>query len=1242
MKRKPTLAAKRDFRFVLVTLDNHVTSSVSRAAQKLVAEAPTLSVSVHAAADWSHSPESLERCKADIAEADVLLITMLFMDEHIAAVLPELSARQPHCEAMICCMCGSEVMKLTRMGKFSMDGEASGPIALLKRLRGKSNSKKSNAGAQQLSVLRRLPRILRFIPGTAQDVRAYFLTMQYWLAGSEENLRRMIALLVDRYAPAEPFALQGLLSQGAPIEYPEVGLYDPDSKERICEALPRAKRKTKRKAGTVGVLVMRSYALAENTHHYDSVVHALRARGLEVVTAFASGLDARPAIEKYFVSKGEPTIDLLLSLTGFSLVGGPAYNDAQAAEELLTKLDVPYLAAHALEFQSLEKWQSSVHGLMPVESTMMVAIPELDGAIVPSVFGGRSENDSCANSPGGHTMRGHEERIETLAERVCKIVSLRRAAKKERRVAAVIFNFPPHSGNTGTAAHLSVFQSLFNTLKALDEDGYTVELPDNVEALRSAIVEGNAGRYGTIANVHSMVSADDYVTREPHLEAIEAQWGPVPGKQLTDGRSLFVLGAQFGNVFIGVQPGFGYEGDPMRLLFERGFAPTHAFSAFYRFLREDFAAHCVLHFGTHGALEFMPGKQSGMDGDCWPQRLIGDLPNYYLYSANNPSEGIIAKRRAGATLVSYLTPPVTRAELYQGLQELKGSVDRWRTMHDEGEEARSQLAQLIQEQGAALDLCDGNEAWEDNETRVETLRRDLLELEETLIPYGLHVVGEAPAPKEQRSLLRAIAQASFDLTISEAMLDALIVGDREVFRERLHAEHPKLESDGDCADTLFDTAQKLAVNQEMGAILHALDGGYIPPVPGGDLLRSTDILPTGRNVHGFDPYRLPSTFAMRDGFRQAQTLLKKHEAHGNTIPETVALVLWGSDNLKNEGAPIAQAMALMGAEPRVDGYGRVCGAQLISLEELKRPRIDVIMTLSGIFRDLLPLQTRMLAEASFLAASAEEPLEQNFVRKHTLAQQETQGCDFETAALRVFSNAEGAYGSNVNMLIDSSRWEDEDELADTYTARKCFAYGKDGKAAAQSELLNSMLGTVDLAYQNLDSVEVGITSLDQYFDTLGGISRAVKRARDGSDVPVYISDQTSGEGKVRTLDEQVALEARTRVLNPKWYESVLDHGFEGVRQIESHVTNTMGWSATTGQVSPWVYERMAKTFILDETMRERLASLNPHSAVKVANRLLEAHERDYWEPDEENLEALQRASEDLEDWLEGISGEVAA
>ncbi|MDT8344323.1 MAG: cobaltochelatase subunit CobN, partial [Thermohalobaculum sp.] len=434
---------------------------------------------------------------------------------------------------------------------------------------------------------------------------------------------------------------------------------------------------------------------------------------------------------------------------------------------------------------------------------------------------------------------------------------------------------------------------------------------------------------------------------------------------------------------------------------------------------------------------------------------------------------------------------------------------------------------------------------------------------------------------------------------------------------------------------LAETAQLLSQDHEAAAIIRALDGRFIAPAPGGDLIRTTEILPTGRNLHGFDPFRIPSPFAVADGQRQAARILERHLSEGNGIPERVALVLWGTDNIKQEGGPMAQALALIGARPRIDSYGRVCGAELIPLCDLKRPRIDVMVTLSGIFRDLLPLQTRMLAEASLKAAMADEPLDLNYVRRHTLDYMARTGCDIETAALRVFSNADGAYGSNVNQLIDSGAWDDEDELADAYSSRKCFAYGIDGKPVKQPELLQDVLGGVELAYQTLDSVELGVTTIDHYFDTLGGIGRAVKRAR-GNEIPVYIGDQTHGEGKVRTLREQVALETRTRVLNPKWFEGMLKHGPEGVRQIEASLTNTVGWSATTGAVDPWVYQRVTETFVLDEAMRRRLAEMNPKASARLANRLIEAHERNYWQPDAATLAALQAASEELEDRLEGV------
>jgi magnesium chelatase subunit H len=1232
----PSSAGATPVRIVVLTLDNHLAGAVDRARVGLARDVPGVTLDMHAAAEWGEDAAALGRCLADIGRADLIVVTMMFMEDHIRAVMPALAARRDACDALVCCMSAGEVMKLTRLGRFTMSGEAKGPMALLKKLRGKSGGTGGNAtsGAKQMAMLRRIPKILRFIPGAAQDVRAYFLTLQYWLAGSDENVENMLRYLVDRYADGERRALRGKVRSAPPTEYPEIGVYHPRLPDRIAETADRLPAPAGAR-GRVGVLVMRSYVLPGNTAHYDGVIAALEAKGLAAVPAFASGLDARPAVERFFVKDGRPTVDAVVSLTGFSLVGGPAYNDAKAAEDMLAALDVPYLAAHPVEFQSMEQWEASERGLLPVEATMMVALPELDGATGSMTFGGRSD---VAAPERARDMHVHPERAAMLAARVERLVRLRRTRAAERRLAVVLFNFPPNAGAAGTAAFLSVFASLWNTLAALKREGYSVDLPADVDALRDRVLNGNASRNGTDGHVHARIAVDDHVRREPHLRAIEAQWGPAPGRQLTDGRSLLVLGAQFGNVFVGLQPGFGYEGDPMRLLFEKGFAPTHAFSAFYRWIREDFRADAVLHFGTHGALEFMPGKQTAMSAACWPDRLIGDLPNVYLYAANNPSEGTIAKRRAAATLVSYLTPPVARAGLYRGLLDLKASLERWRARDGGDESETTELAQLIQAQAAAVDLCPADPPWGgEAEGRILRLVDQVLELEYTLIPHGLHVVGTPPSIEERVDLLLSVAEASYGTVPSRTTVEALVTGAPP---ER--AAGPGASSETvDLLRRLSETDRLLAVDHELPALMRALEGRFVRPVAGGDLIRSPAILPTGRNVHGFDPYRLPSAFAVADGARQATRLLARHAAEGNALPESVAMVLWGTDNLKTEGGPIAQAMALMGARPRFDSYGRLCGAELVPLAELGRPRIDVVVSLSGIFRDLLPIQTRMMAEAAFLAASADEPTEMNFVRKHALAHAAAHGCDLETASLRVFSNADGTYGANVNHMIDSGLWTDGDELAETYSRRKCHAYGRDGKAVKRPELLAAVLADVDLAYQNLESVEVGVTTIDHYFDMLGGISRSVARVKGGA-IPVYIGDQTRGEGTVRTLSEQVALETRTRALNPKWYEAMLKHGSEGVRNIEAQVTNTLGWSATTGQVQPWVYQQLTQTFVLDEAMRERLAALNPKASARMASRLIEAQRRNFWTPDEQMLAALREAGDELEDRLEGVMERAVA
>jgi magnesium chelatase subunit H len=1065
---------------------------------------------------------------------------------------------------------------------------------------------------------------------------------------------------VNRYAAGERSAYRDSLVVPEPQQYPEVGVWHPRLPGRgLSEdvaALP-AKRDAQ---GTVGLLLGRSYLLAGNTAHYAAVVHALEARGLRTLPVFASALDARPAMERYFGLRRDdaawrlerPAVDAFVNLTGFSLVGGPAYNDAPAAQSVLTALDVPYLSLQTLEFQSVAEWQADPRGLNPLQATLQVAIPELDGAIGPTVFGGRGAGSIDVPAPASQPL---PERVAAVADRVAKLVKLRRTPRAERKLAIVLFNFPPNAGNTGSAAYLAVFASLQRVLASLKEQGYTVDLPGGVDELRMAVCDGNRERFGTPANVHTRIPAEELVRREPHLREIEAVWGPAPGRQLSDGGGVFVLGAQFGNVLVGVQPSFGWEGDPMRLLFEGGFSPTHAFSAFYRYLREDFAASAVLHFGTHGAVEFMPGKQAGLSGDCWPERLTLDLPNVYLYASNNSSEGTLAKRRGNATLVSYLTPPVANAGLYRGLAELKATLDRWRGSDNPAE--RATLLPLVQEQGAAVELCPREPAWDATtaDAGVAELRARLLEVEYALIPVGLHVVGDGMAAADRVDTLLAIAQVARPEQELPSLHEALgggVTAEQSartvveaLVRDGADAARRAAAQTGTDARRLAPVLDELArldallrEDHEVPGLLRALDARYVPPAPGGDLLRTPAVLPTGRNLYGFDPYRVPSAFALLEGRARAEQLIARHMADGHAFPETIAFVLWGTDNMKSEGAPLAQALALLGAAPRFDAVGRLCGARLVPLEQLGRPRVDVVVTLSGIFRDLLPLQVKLLAEAALLAASADEPEDRNFVRRHARATMRDTGCDLDTAALRVFGNADGAYGSNVNLLVETGQWSSQEELAEQFVRRKCFAYGVKRAPVAMPDLLRRTLGTASLSFQNLDSVELGATDIDQYVESLGGMNRVIAQAR-GADAPVYLGDHTGATGRVRTLDEQVALESRTRLLNPKWYEAQLASGYEGARNIAGHVTTTFGWSATgnASTVPGWVYAEVGSTFVLDEAMRERLAQLNPSAAGAIAGRLLEASDRGYWHPDDATLAALRDAAADLEDRLEGIA-----
>lgn len=1237
--------SKAPVRAIIITLDRHLESAVERARRELALDAPGLKLTLHAAVDWQRDPAKLERTKQAIAEADILIVNMLFIDDHIKAILPDLQARCDSCDAFVGTIAAGEVIKCTRMGQLNMGQEARGPLALLKKLRG-SRKDKTSDGAGQMAMLRQLPKLLKFIPGTAQDLRCYFLAMSYWLSGSEANIANMVRMLVNKYAAGPRKEWRGSLKAAAPIEYPDVGLYHGSLPGRCTESVKELEgclNAGSERKPRVGLLLMRSYVLAGDSAHYDAVINALEARGLVPIPAFAAGLDARPAIDGFFLDKsGNPTVDCVISLTGFSLVGGPAYNDSEAAIEILSKLDVPYMPVHSLEFQSLAEWQESVQGLSPIETTMMVALPELEGGSNPMIFAGR---DIASNMVPCH------KRVERLADRVKALVDLRQTKRHQRRLAITLFNFPPGAGAAGTAAHLSVYQSLYRLLQSLDAAGYLVEVPSSVDALRDQLLADPSDATSDF-KVYDKVKLDDHIRDEKYLADIEKSWGPAPGQDGTDGRDILICGQQFGNVFVSLQPGLGIEDDPMRLLFEQDFAPTHAMSAYYRYIRDTFKADALLHFGTHGGLEFLPGKQSGLSEACWPERLIGALPHYYLYAANNPSEGTIAKRRSAATIVSYLTPPLARAGLYKGYSVLRDLVDQWGQAAGQAdvEAAKNDLATLIRNEAVSLDLLDPVQAEAmAPDLLVHEMKNELREMQETAIPDGLHVLGEAMSDEGRRETVsialdcllesQAADQSKSELmdsTTRDALVSELLQGTSSSKIEKLFG------LDDASSNRMVQMAEGLSKNEELTALVRALDGTFVVPSPAGDLIHTPEIMPTGRNIHGFDPFRIPTPLAMATGKRQAGCLLDQLSEGSDTPVRSVAFVLWGTDNIKSGGNPIGQVLALIGAAPRVDAYGRLCGAQLLSLEELGRPRVDVVLTISGIFRDLLPAQAKMLAEAIWLAASAEdESAEDNPIRANTLAHMERTGCDFENAAMRVFANSDGAYGANVNRLIDSGMWEDDAELAECYGDRKCFAINRSGEVIKNREVLDSALGTVEAAYQNIDSVELGVTTIDHYFDTLGGIAKAVTKTRGIEKLPVFLGDQTTGREVVRSLEQQVALETRTRTLNPKWYDAMLAHGYEGVRHIEAAVTNTLGWSATTGAVEPWVYDNIAQVFMLDEDMKNRLADLNPAASSKLTNRLREAYDRTLWQPDEATRQALEDVADELEDRLEGIASTPA-
>lgn len=559
----------------------------------------------------------------------------------------------------------------------------------------------------------------------------------------------------------------------------------------------------------------------------------------------------------------------------------------------------------------------------------------------------------------------------------------------------------------------------------------------------------------------------------------------------------------------------------------------------------------------------------------------------------------------------------------------------------------------------------------ERDARVMRLYEQLLEIEQRLIPTGLHVFGRPAELEEKADLLRVVA--SFDRpehgarALPKLVAEGLGVDSYEALLEEPSTSETRTLIDGlvssavqrFCEDgmevaaewlnrnasvskekslpvfsLLAGISEQLDANHELESLRRALRGEYIEPGPGADVVQNPSVLPTGRNTHAINPYSVPSQNAFARAERTADALLSRYLQEHGRYPKCMALVLWGLDNIKTQGEGVAQALWLLGVRPVRDALNRATEIEVIPLEELKRPRIDVVMTVSGIFRDLFTPTMGLLDKAVRRVAALDEPSDMNYVRRNVSEEIDQDGAEFDDAVTRVFSNAPGNYGTNVNFMVMESQWETSDTLGDLFVTRKCFAYSRDsqGRTIEGREapaLMDRALSRVEATYQNIDSFEVGITDVDHYFEYLGGISKAVEK-RAQKRPSIYLSDTLSPQAKIRSLEETIRLETRAKTLNPKWYEGMLKHGFRGVAEIENHVLNTFGWSATADAVDPWIYTEVAKTFLLDAEMFNRLKELNPHSLRSLMKRLFEAHDRGYWNPDEEILEKVRDLVDDFE------------
>ncbi|MGW1491678.1 cobaltochelatase subunit CobN [Streptomyces sp. NPDC002402] len=1042
---------------------------------------------------------------------------------------------------------------------------------------------------------------------------------------------------------------------------------------------------------TVAVLYYRAHHMSGNTAFVDALCTAIEDAGGRPLPLYVASLRAPEAELIDALGAADAIVTTVLAAGGTRPAEASAGGDDESWDAgALSGLDVPILQALCLT-GSRSTWEESDEGVSPLDAASQIAVPEFDGRLITVPFSFKE-----IDADGLPAYEADPERAARVAGIAVRHARLRHIPAADKRLALVLSAYPTKHSRIGNAVGLDTPASAVALLRRLRAEGYdfgTEPVPglasgDGDELIYALIEAGGHDQdwltEEQLARNPVRIPAADYkrwyATLPQELRsAVEQHWGPPPGEMFLD-RSrnpegdIVLAALRHKNLLILIQPPRGFGENPIAIYHDPDLPPSHHYLAAYRWIAASaddggFGADAMIHLGKHGNLEWLPGKNAGLSAACGPDAALGDLPLIYPFLVNDPGEGTQAKRRVHATLVDHLVPPMARADSYGDIARLEQLLDEYAAISSMDPAKlpaiRAQIWTLIQ--AARLDHDLGLEDRPDDDGFDDFLLHVdgwLCEVKDAQIRDGLHVLGSPPAGADRVNLVLAILRARqiWGGTSSlPGLREALGLDESAATRTTADAAEEKarelvqaMEDAGWNPDAvpaghgpevaaILDFASREVVPRlagttaELDHAVHALNGGFVPAGPSGSPLRGlVNVLPTGRNFYSVDPKAVPSRLAWETGQALADSLLERYRTDNGDWPPSVGLSLWGTSAMRTSGDDVAEALALLGIRPVWDDASRrVTGLEPIPLAELGRPRIDVTLRISGFFRDAFPHTIGLLDDAVRLAASLDEPADQNFVRAHTQADLADHG-DERRATTRIFGSRPGTYGAGLLQLIDSRDWRTDADLAEVYTVWGGYAYGRelDGRPARAE--METAYKRITVAAKNTDTREHDIADSDDYFQYHGGMVATVRALR-GTAPEAYIGDATRPETvRTRTLVEETSRVFRARVVNPKWIEAMRRHGYKGAFELAATVDYLFGYDATTGVIADWMYDKLTETYVLDPVNREFLQQANPWALHGIAERLLEAESRGMWaKPDPSVLAALRQVFLETEGDLEG-------